>query len=48
MDQNKLFVDKWFKMPPKANKLLSIKIEERGNGKKSHKGPSKKKSKKRG
>ena len=40
MDRNKLYIDNWFKLPPKNKKEL-----KHGN-KKSCKGPSKKKSKK--
>ena len=54
MDRNKLYVDRWFKLPPKEkiNKNLSIKSSEKGAGKnyakKSHEKNKKQRSKKRG
>lgn len=52
MDQNKLYIDNWFKMPPKPNKTLAIKFAKKGDGKKyaekSHKKTYKRKAKKRG
>lgn len=49
MDQNKLYVDKWFKLPPKAGeKIMTVIIKERKHGKKSRKGSTKKEGKKRG
>lgn len=46
---NKLYVDKWFKMPPKASeKVMSIEIKEAGHGRKSRKKTKKKTSKKSG
>ena len=47
---NKLYIDKWFKLPPKASeKVYIIELKERKHGyKKSCSGPFKKKSKKRG
>ena len=47
MDREKLFVDKWFKLPPKAGEK-TMTIKERGHGKKSRKGSAQKKGKKRG
>lgn len=45
MDPNNLYIDNWFKLPPKGK---GIKNKERKHGKKSRKGPPKKTSKKRG
>lgn len=51
---NKLFVDNWFKLPPKEklNSLVAIKIVKKGTGKrhakKSRQSPVKKESQKRG
>lgn len=50
---DKLYIDKWFKLPPKLGKtLVAFEISERRTGKrhakKSRQSPVKKESKKRG
>ena len=47
MDRHNLFIDKWFKLPPKAGEK-TMTIKEQKHGKKSRKGSTKKEGKKRG
>lgn len=48
MDRHNLYIDSWFRKPPKKDKDLNLRIKEDKHAKKSRKSSPKKKSKKRG